>query len=63
MDVSAWGVLCASVLINVLVKGTLKSLGVLMVELEDLDVSTTEAAWIPAIAYTLFACLSTPVAR
>ena len=59
---AAYKVLLATVLINCLVKGTLKSLGVIMLELDSLGVDTTSAAWIPAIAYTLFAVLSTPVA-
>ena len=56
-------VLIATVLINCLVKGTLKSLGVLMLELHDLGVDTKATSWIPAIAYTLFAVMSSPVAR
>ena len=56
-------VLLSTVLINCLVKGTLKSLGVLMLELDGLGVETRTAAWIPAIAYTLFSVLSTPVAK
>ena len=56
-------VLLSTVLINCLVKGTLKSLGVMMLELDGLGVDTKTASWIPAIAYTLFAVLSTPVAR
>ena len=59
----AYKVLVATVIINCLVKGTLKSLGVLMLELSSLGVSTQTAAWIPAIAYTLFAVMSTPVAK
>ena len=60
---AAYKVLVATVLINCLVKGTLKSLGVLMLELDGLGVDTRTAAWIPAIAYTLFSVLSTPVAK
>ena len=56
-------VLAATVIINCLVKGTLKSLGVLMLELDSLGVDTTTASWIPAIAYTLFSVMSTPVAK
>ena len=59
---AAYKVLLSTVLINCLVKGTLKSLGVIMLELDSLGVDTPSAAWIPAIAYTLFAVLSTPVA-
>ena len=55
--------LAATVIINCLVKGTLKSLGVLMLELDSLGVDTTTASWIPAIAYTLFSVMSTPVAK
>ena len=60
---AAYKVLVATVLINCLVKGTLKSLGVLMLELAGLGVDTRTASWIPAIAYTLFSVLSTPVAK
>ena len=60
---AAYKVLVATVLINCLVKGTLKSLGVLMLELDGLGVDTRTASWIPAIAYTLFSVLSTPVAK
>ena len=60
---AAYKVLVATVLINCLVKGTLKSLGVLMLELDGLAVDTRTASWIPAIAYTLFSVLSTPVAK
>ena len=60
---SQWKVLIASVVINCLVKGSLKSLGVLMLELSSKGVDTAAAAWIPAIAYTLFAVLSSPVAK
>lgn len=60
---AAYKVLVATVLINCLVKGTLKSLGVLMLELDGLEVDTRTASWIPAIAYTLFSVLSTPVAK
>ena len=60
---AAYKVLLATVLINCLVKGTLKSLGVIMLELDSLEVDTTTSAWIPALAFTLFAVLSTPVAK
>ena len=60
---AAYKVLLATVLINCLVKGTLKSLGVIMLELDSLGVDTTTSAWIPALAFTLFAVLSTPVAK
>ena len=58
-----WLVLGASVLINCLIKGSLKSLGVVLEELNRHGIDPSQSAWIPAIAYTLFACLSTPVAR
>ena len=55
--------LISAVVINCLLKGTIKSLGVMMMELDSLGVDTRVAAWIPAIAYTLFSVMSTPVAR
>ena len=58
-----WLVLAASVVINCLIKGSLKSLGVVLEELNRHGIDPSQSAWIPAIAYTLFACLSTPVAR
>ena len=58
-----WLVLGASVVINCLIKGSLKSLGVVLEELNRHGIEPSQSAWIPAIAYTLFACLSTPVAR
>ena len=58
-----WVVLGASVLINCLLKGSLKSLGVVLEELNRHGIDPSKSAWIPAIAYTLFACLSAPVAR
>ena len=58
-----WVVLGASVVINCLLKGSLKSLGVVLEELNRHGIDPSKSAWIPAIAYTLFACLSAPVAR
>ena len=58
-----WVVLGASVVINCLIKGSLKSLGVVLEELNRHGIEPSQSAWIPAIAYTLFACLSTPVAH
>ena len=58
-----WVVLGASVVINCLIKGSLKSLGVVLEELNRHGIDPSKSAWIPAIAYTLFACLSTPAAR
>ena len=60
---AAHKVMIATVVINCLLKGTIKSLGVMMMELDSLGVDTRVAAWIPAIAYTLFSVMSTPVAR
>ena len=60
---AVYKVLISTVVINCLLKGTLKSLGVMMMELDSLGVDTRVAAWIPAIAYTLFSVMSTPVAR
>ena len=60
---AVYKVLVSTVVINCLVKGTLKSLGVLMMELDSLGVEPTVASWIPAIAYTLFSVMSSPVAR
>ena len=57
-----WLVLGASVVINCLIKGSLKSLGVVLEELNRHGIEPSQSAWIPAIAYTLFACLSAPVA-
>ena len=58
-----WVVLAASVVINCLLKGSLKSLGVVLEELNRHGIDPSQSSWIPAIAYTLFACLSAPVAR
>ena len=58
-----WVVLGASVVINCLLKGSLKSLGVVLEELNRHGIDPSQSSWIPAIAYTLFACLSAPVAR
>ena len=45
---AAYKVLVATVLINCLVKGTLKSLGVLMLELDGLGVDTRTASSSPS---------------
>jgi len=58
-----WFVLAASVVINCLMKGSLKSLGVVLEQLNRQGIDPSKSSWIPAIGYTLFACLSTPVAR
>ncbi|CAB3368238.1 Hypothetical predicted protein [Cloeon dipterum] len=57
-----WLVLAGSVLVNILVPGTVKSFGVLFVEfLEVFQASPAAAAWIPALCYFLYSSLG-PVA-
>ncbi|XP_076160927.1 solute carrier family 16 member hermes [Ptiloglossa arizonensis] len=53
-----WLVLLASVMVNLLIPGTVKSFGVLFVEfLEVFDTSPATAAWIPALCYFLYSSL------
>lgn len=53
-----WLVLAGSMLVNVLVPGTVKSFGVLFIEfLEAFDASPSAALWIPAICYFLYSSL------
>lgn len=53
-----WLVLLASVMVNFLIPGTVKSFGVLFVEfLEVFDASPAAAAWIPALCYFLYSSL------
>lgn len=53
-----WLVLGGSMLVNLLVPGTVKSFGVLFVEfLEAFDASPSAAAWIPALCYFLYSSL------
>ncbi|XP_054008591.1 monocarboxylate transporter 9 [Hylaeus anthracinus] len=53
-----WLVLLASVMVNLLIPGTVKSFGVLFVEfLEVFDTSPSTAAWIPALCYFLYSSL------
>lgn len=53
-----WLVLGGSMLVNILVPGTVKSFGVLFVEfLEAFDASPATAAWIPALCYFLYSSL------
>lgn len=53
-----WLVLAGSMLVNVLVPGTVKSFGVLFVEfLEAFEASPSAALWIPAICYFLYSSL------
>ncbi|XP_015514674.2 monocarboxylate transporter 13 isoform X1 [Neodiprion lecontei] len=54
-----WLVLLASVTVNVLIPGTIKSFGVLFVEFLEVfnDSSPAAAAWIPALCYFLYSSL------
>ena len=53
-----WLVLGGSMLVNVLIPGTIKSFGVLFVEfLEAFQASPATAAWIPALCYFLYSSL------
>lgn len=53
-----WLVLAGSMLVNILVPGTIKSFGVLFVEfLEAFKASPSAAAWIPALCYFLYSSL------
>lgn len=53
-----WLVLVASITVNFLIPGTVKSFGVLFVEfLEVFDASPAAAAWIPALCYFLYSSL------
>ncbi|KAJ6638085.1 Monocarboxylate transporter 12, partial [Pseudolycoriella hygida] len=53
-----WLVLAGSMLVNILVPGTVKSFGVLFVEfLEAFEASPSAAAWIPALCYFLYSSL------
>lgn len=53
-----WLILAGSMLVNILVPGTVKSFGVLFVEfLEAFDASPAKAAWIPALCYFLYSSL------
>lgn len=53
-----WLVLAGSMLVNILVPGTIKSFGVLFVEfMEAFKASNTSAAWIPALCYFLYSSL------
>jgi hypothetical protein len=56
-----WLVLAGSVLVNILVPGTVKSFGVLFVEfLEVFNATPAAAAWIPALCYFLYSSLGQP---
>lgn len=53
-----WLILAGSMLVNLLVPGTIKSFGVLFVEfIEAFDASPATAAWIPALCYFLYSSL------
>lgn len=53
-----WLVLAGSMLVNILVPGTIKSFGVLFVEfLEAFQAAPSAAAWIPALCYFLYSSL------
>ncbi|XP_043788457.1 monocarboxylate transporter 12 [Apis laboriosa] len=53
-----WLILLASVMVNLLIPGTVKSFGVLFVEfLEVFNASPAAAAWIPALCYFLYSSL------
>lgn len=53
-----WWVLFGSIIVNILIPGTVKSFGILFVEfLEVFDASPTSAAWIPALSYWLYSSM------
>ncbi|XP_065355492.1 monocarboxylate transporter 13 [Calliphora vicina] len=53
-----WLVLAGSMMVNILIPGTIKSFGVLFVEfLEAFQASPSAAAWIPALCYFLYSSL------
>lgn len=53
-----WLVLWGSMLVNILIPGTIKSFGVLFVEfVEAFDATPATAAWIPALCYFLYSSL------
>uniref|UniRef100_A0A1B0BJ74 Major facilitator superfamily (MFS) profile domain-containing protein n=1 Tax=Glossina palpalis gambiensis TaxID=67801 RepID=A0A1B0BJ74_9MUSC len=53
-----WLVLVGSMLVNILIPGTIKSFGVLFIEfLEAFHASPATAAWIPALCYFLYSSL------
>ncbi|EFN69984.1 Monocarboxylate transporter 14 [Camponotus floridanus] len=53
-----WLVLLASVMVNLLIPGTIKSFGVLFVEFLDVfNASPAAAAWIPSLCYFLYSSL------
>jgi len=53
-----WMVLLGSIVVNILIPGTVKSFGVLFVEfLEVFNASPSAAAWIPALSYWLYSSM------
>ena len=47
-----WVILVAAISVNVMIPGTIKSFGVLLVEfLKVFEVSLTETSWMPALCY------------
>lgn len=53
-----WLVLVGSVLVSLLIPGTIKSFGILFVEfLEVFNASPVAASWIPALTYFLYCSL------
>lgn len=53
-----WLVLCGSMLVNILIPGTIKSFGVLFVEfIEAFNATPAAAAWIPSLCYFLYSSL------
>ena len=53
-----WLVLLGSMMVNILIPGTIKSFGVLFVEfLEAFEATPTAASWIPALCYFLYSSL------
>lgn len=53
-----WLVLAGSMMVNILIPGTIKSFGVLFVEFLDVfKASPATAAWIPALCYFLYSSL------
>ena len=53
-----WLVLAGSMLVNILIPGTVKSFGVLFVEfVEAFETTPAQAAWIPALCYFLYSSL------
>lgn len=59
-----WLVLAGSMMVNILIPGTIKSFGVLFVEfLEAFEASSATAAWIPALCYFLYSSLGNHLRR